>query len=1056
MNAVSPFIEITNKKIEEINEILGSQKDNINKLNEDLIISLGQINKDLNPSQIKILKNYESKIKTKNKIAFQKKYTSNIKDEKEYDKLIYYFIYKKNVLLKQNIENKNIDSLISKIFLFGIKYYNCYDKLNKLLKEIKPFKKEEIQENFSKIQSIKSFSLFYSFYEASCRIKIIYHKYIGKIKESAFVEEEKNFFEKINKKIEYLYNIIVPSDDNSIQPNISIINNILDIIGNEDIELEEVRKFTQLQNISCEVKLFELIIINNLLLCLNSENNIIFLLNLICRKIRQVNNKLNSFFDNTYGADYFIMEKLKNQFHIFLRILSYKIINGKNQYSITTQISLTENLMWKIRGRNFPVLLEIIKVFEEIKKANKKTINKGFYFFEHNNIYNIKYFNERKSFDIKIEVFKILVSQIIIKIKDLLKTNEEDKSPILIERNPSNISDSDYKEMLKIIISYFVDIEPDCLYYNELILFFYKIFINSKMIQNFLLSHYPNVISKIMVIIFHKEDINNKENDILNNYNILIMINLFSQILENIKEYYLDYLIKCINIFEKKNTNIENPLVYLYEKLIIKLKNNYLNRIINKYYHKLLLICLNKLFEFGANENYLKQLINNLSNIIFLLFSDKCSDICGNSFINKIPYSNNFEEESLFYSDNREIDTGKILCYLQYKNSNQNFVQDFNQKIKFKSISKYLNDNSINYFDQNIFKYHRYNKKNKCNEILMIMDDIIESDYYKNNNIEIKYISEVTTNKKDNYYQKLFIKNNSKIIINIIKEIIGKNTLNEKGFCFLLKILSKVINYLNKEDILIIFKYIWNYYEKNKKEENNYIFMSLEFIEEIIDKYYDFYNQSHLNIFKEINNDDKSIYQLFNYIIKKNSFSIYSKTNNNINSYHKCLKNPIIDTNINENIKAIYDKVFKLSNISFHNNLDIINDNSVLFTKPINDSNDLLDLSKIIKNNNNKIKVIITNEINEKLNQSDLEDFINNNSIPIYKIEYNIYKILIDFFIKGNGANYIYLKNFYDNTYNNENNRKKDNNIIDIYKFNLNINNEDESILIMILKIIKI
>ena len=114
------------------------------------------------------------------------------------------------------------------------------------------------------------------------------------------------------------------------------------------------------------------------------------------------------------------MDKLKCQFHLLLYILSYKNINYQDKYSTTTKLSLAESLMWKIRGRNFPVLFELMKVFEQIKTTNDKIVNDDLFIFEHDNYYFIKYINKKKSIDIKFEIFKILVYQILSKIKDIL------------------------------------------------------------------------------------------------------------------------------------------------------------------------------------------------------------------------------------------------------------------------------------------------------------------------------------------------------------------------------------------------------------------------------------------------------------------------------------------------------------------------------------------------------------------------------------------------------------------------------------------------------------
>ena len=114
-----------------------------------------------------------------------------------------------------------------------------------------------------------------------------------------------------------------------------------------------------------------------------------------------------------------------------------------------------------------------MEVFKEIKKPNP--INDDLFYFKNNNIYNIYYFNERKIKEIKFEVFKILVYQIIDKIKDILKYKNENEDNFQLERNPSNIAETNFKEILEEIISYFIDIEQNCFYNNEIILFFYKI-----------------------------------------------------------------------------------------------------------------------------------------------------------------------------------------------------------------------------------------------------------------------------------------------------------------------------------------------------------------------------------------------------------------------------------------------------------------------------------------------------------------------------------------------------------------------------------------------------
>ena len=97
-----------------------------------------------------------------------------------------------------------------------------------------------------------------------------------------------------------------------------------------------------------------------------------------------------------------------------MNIVSHKIINNQNSnYSALTQISLTESLISKINRRNFNILNEIIKVFDEIKYLEKNNFINCLFDLNSENIYNVNYFNETKNIKNKFEIFKILAIQII-------------------------------------------------------------------------------------------------------------------------------------------------------------------------------------------------------------------------------------------------------------------------------------------------------------------------------------------------------------------------------------------------------------------------------------------------------------------------------------------------------------------------------------------------------------------------------------------------------------------------------------------------------------------
>ena len=826
-----------NKFINKLDKIF-DDNNNFNILNNEISDLFNIINKYMNSKELMLLEKYEKNIKKINTNAFKNKIINDLEYEKKINELSQIFKYdleNKNAMMNKIKSNEDLDKLISKIFLFGIKYYNCFEKLTLFMKEVQKYNKEDWKIKIDEIKTIKNYSLFYSFYETSSKMKLIYHKHKSNFNDSNFENEVKEYFDELSKNINFLYNIIVPSDDNSLQPNISIINLLLDLIENNNIKIDEIKQYSKLQTFVAKIKLIELSIINSLLFSLNNCDNIIFLLYLVSKKIRNKYNKLNSFFDNIYGADYFLMEKLKYKFHLFLQILSNKNNNNEQNNSIIYQIAVIENLIWKIRGRNFPVLLDILKIFEEIKSPYKET--KGVFKLENKNIYNLKYYNKTKLLEIKKEIFQFLVYQILDKINDILKYENDNDIDLSIERNPSKISETVYNELFKIIISYFVEIEPESLYYYELNLFFYEIFIKSKTLLQLLLNLSPNALIKIMKIAFYDELIydNDKFDDKKYFRNKLIMIKLFYQIIEYINDDY-DLLIQCIQKIDKeKNIIIENPFIYLYEKIMEKIKNNNEQKIINIYYIKLLLLCFDKILKIEKNrsQNIIKELIKNNINSIIILLNDDKSFICENRFVLQSKFQYNFEEQSLFNSpDKKDIIKGEIICFMQY-NLNKNLKKKYdyeeddseNNDLQFQ---RYYKDAEINYFDESLFSYDERNINNKFNKALVILNDDIYQEINSLQNIKIVDISDIFLLDNNNNYQELFIKNNLELILEIIKEEINKNETDEIMMFSLLNIIKKLIKHLDKDNILFFFRFIWEFYNKNKLEENNWIFMSKE------------------------------------------------------------------------------------------------------------------------------------------------------------------------------------------------------------------------------------
>ena len=246
-----------------------------------------------------------------------------------------------------------------------------------------------------------------------------------------------------------------------------------------------------------------------------------------------------------------------------MNILSYKLLNNKNNYSVIAKLCLFNNLIWKIKRRDIPILSEVLDVFADLKNVFSNDIRKNTIIY-----YNITKYNEEKLINCQFEIFKILVYQLMNKIKEIVKFQEEKKSDnkLTLERTPSNISENDFQIILRKIMDYFIEINEESLFYDDMILFFYKILVNSDIIQRFMIKIYPNAINKIINIAF-----GNYNN--INSNTKLIMIKLLCQIIKNINEDNLDDFSEIIQNYENINLITKNPIIFLYEKLL-KLLNN--------------------------------------------------------------------------------------------------------------------------------------------------------------------------------------------------------------------------------------------------------------------------------------------------------------------------------------------------------------------------------------------------------------------------------------------------------------------------------------------------
>ena len=131
----SELNNITNNLIEKLNKIIGNIQD-FNLLNQELYENISIINNGIIQNNVCFQNFYEEIIKIK---PSQNEQTINLEKNQEINKLFEIFNFdlsKNNNYAKQININEDLNSLIKKIFLFGVKYYNCFEKLNLLLKNL--------------------------------------------------------------------------------------------------------------------------------------------------------------------------------------------------------------------------------------------------------------------------------------------------------------------------------------------------------------------------------------------------------------------------------------------------------------------------------------------------------------------------------------------------------------------------------------------------------------------------------------------------------------------------------------------------------------------------------------------------------------------------------------------------------------------------------------------------------------------------------------------------------------------------------------------------------
>lgn len=135
---------------------------------------------------------YGEIIQTDNTNKLKKTYSL---DENYYKELFKF--YRDNLIKKfrgeiQMLQNDNLYVFVNKLFLCGVKYYNCFDKIKILENQLKHI---GLPKNYK-----DDYSLFYPIYEESYKLRHIYREQKKGYDNSNYDEEEKRFFNETLKK----------------------------------------------------------------------------------------------------------------------------------------------------------------------------------------------------------------------------------------------------------------------------------------------------------------------------------------------------------------------------------------------------------------------------------------------------------------------------------------------------------------------------------------------------------------------------------------------------------------------------------------------------------------------------------------------------------------------------------------------------------------------------------------------------------------------------------------------------------------------------------------
>ena len=707
--------------------------------------------------------------------------------------------------------------LVTKLFSIIIKYYNLNSKLEQLAYDLK-----DETENFSRTPN---FDLFFSVWNECSKIRTMFNEQKSALgdatsNENDLDKELSKYLTSLHDKSNFIYSIILPQQSGSSKIELSLVSKLIDLLKHKNFSVENITKFSQIQNGKCMVKYYQISLVNLLLALITKEHNVNLVLYHLNKNFRTENKKIVSFIDDLLGADYIAMEKITNQFHLLLHILQNKISDSAyfDKLAVTTKINIYQSLIWKIKGRDFNALAALTNLFNPLLQANAATrLNK-----ETLIQFGYKHFNNETVMDKLFDLFKVFTLQVFNKVKCILmedNSNSNKNCNLSLFKEPSKINEDDYNDIIAFILNFYMGMQHNNYYFEETIFLLYKCLVNQFELIELCVTRKPEFLSKTVSI----------ANDIKMELTTrLIALRIVRQCLMIICEYDLRHQLKVMfneaGIDKVGDSDVINVIFRTFVGLIKDEKSN----VLKDEYVKIALMIAKYIN--NADEE-IKQINNeDLIHVMVPLLGVKVNYLKNDfpiEIINTANEARKFENDSLFsvkssFLNDPQSKNAHIIAFIS--NSASSLFQTDNSNSK---------NTHINTSQYNV----TYNQTPSTTHALCILDENLSSQSALSF-MQVPLSSLSINPKLIKNEQSLFSKGtsaNSKSFIETHGSVISKNIIQyitqikyEKYIYLLLKLLYKLIDYVSIETEREIIKVISPFL---LKDPSQITFCSLESLE---------------------------------------------------------------------------------------------------------------------------------------------------------------------------------------------------------------------------------